>query len=251
MKMSIQVQSAVLACICSLISVSATALDTVETFEAGSVDLEIFAGLHGISGAGRHVEGLGFELMLDYGFIDRFSGYVGAQIGSTGNFSEVAGGAAFGIFGTPVDTDHFDMDLMLEFGFGDFGVALTPALELNFDLKPDLKLWGVYVRVEEALTGNVDRGWDGLTPTTVLTAGTYWVAKPRHKLLVEYDMSIANNPAAGERPVDVGMVALGYNFAINDSLILVSSVHCDVPHDGEEVKFGAQIGIKITGINRL
>jgi hypothetical protein len=251
MKFSVRLLSVVLAIVCSGFSLAARALDTVETFDPGSVDVEMFAGFHGISGAGRHSEGLNFDLALGYGFIDRFSGYAAAQIGSNAGFTKALGGAGFGIFGTPVDTDHFDMDLMLEFGFGDFGVALTPAVEFNFDLKPDLKLWGMYFRVEEVLTGDIEAASPGLAPYTVLTAGTYWTITPRHKLLAEYDMTVANNPAVGERALDVGSVALGYNLMIRDNLAFVSAVHCDIPQAGEVVTFGASIGIKFSGINRL
>ncbi len=227
--------------------VSAGALDTVETFDPGNVDVEIFGGLHGFKG-GRHFDGFDVELALNYGLMDRFSIYGKGQIGTDGSFLEPRGGAAFGMLGTVVDTEHFDMDLMLEFGFGDYGAVLVPAVEFNFDLVRDRRKWGAYLRVEEILTGDPVVG--SFTPYTVLTAGTYWTIVDGHKLLAEYDMQFAANPRAGGRVVDVGAVALGYNVDIGHDVDLIADVHCDIPQSGEDVAFGFSIGFKVYGVNR-
>ncbi|HNZ03505.1 MAG TPA: hypothetical protein PLY68_09930 [Myxococcota bacterium] len=231
-----------------LVSMPAWSLDTTETFEQGALDLEIFAGFHGFSG-GRHFEGFDFEAALNYGLVDRFSIYGKGQIGSNGDFTAATGGAAFGILGNPLDTDHFDLDLMVEFGFGDYGVAVIPAVELNFDLVPDLKKWGMYLRVEEIIMADMNAGGSGFTAYTAMTFGTYWAIVEGHKVLAEYDMQFANMPAAGERTVDVGRVALGYNLGIGNNVDMINEVHCDIPQSGEKAGFGFSIGFKIYGIN--
>ena len=228
---------------------SVLALDSTETFPEGEMDLEFFLGLHGLKG-GRHFDGLEFETSLNYGVIDRFSIYGRGQVGSDGDFDAVSGGAAFGIIGNPLDTDHFDFDLMLEFGFGDFGLALIPSVELNFDLKPDLRLWGVYIRIEQILGADMDAGGSGFQAFSAVTAGTYWTIKDGHKLLAEYDMQFANNPAAGERVVDVGRVALGYNVGIGSNVDMINEIHCDVPQSGEKPAFCFSVGFKVHAINK-
>ena len=207
------------------------------------MDLEFFLGCTACGR--RHFDGLEFET-LNYGVID-------ASIysrPSAAMATDVSGGAAFGIIGNPLDTDHFDFDLMLEFGFGDFGLALIPSVELNFDLKPDLRLWGVYIRIEQILGADMDAGGSGFQAFSAVTAGTYWTIKDGHKLLAEYDMQFANNPAAGERVVDVGRVALGYNVGIGSNVDMINEIHCDVPQSGEKPAFGFSVGFKVHAINK-
>lgn len=248
----IVVRNLFVATICAfviLVPASALSLDSTETFPEGEMDLEFFLGLHGLNG-GRHFDGLEFETSLNYGVIDRFSIYGRGQVGSNGDFDAVSGGAAFGLIGNSVDTDHFDLDLMLEFGFGDFGLALIPSVELNFDLQPDLRKWGVYIRIEQILGDDMDRGGAGFQAFSAITAGTYWIIKEGHKLLAEYDMQFANNPAAGERVVDVGRVAFGYNVGIGSNVDMINEVHCDVPQSGEKPAFGFSVGFKVHAINK-
>lgn len=234
---------------------AARAADTIETWSVGEPALEIYVGFDGI-GLGRYEKTISSDLYLNYGFTERFSGYAGASFFSNEYFKNPGGCGAIGIFGTPVDTDHFDLDLGVDVTFGKEGFSLTPNLELNFDLVPDGGKWGVYFRLEElitGLTGSKVKAVDAVAgeagssfqiiPETVLTAGTYWTVKDGHQLLLEYDIGFANKPAAGEKVMEVGGLALGYNVMLTDALELISQVYFDIPQAGEDFAFGLNVGL--------
>ena len=87
-----------------------------------------------------------------------------------------------GIFGTPVDSDHFDLDLFLDASFSPDEFGLTPALELNFDLAPDLEVWGVYIRVEEGFSGRDESTEDDPATVAVDESETKFVLAPTNRL---------------------------------------------------------------------
>jgi len=227
----------------------ALALDPIETFDAGSVSLELGAGLHGFSG-GRHFEGLDFEAALIYGFADRFTGYASGEIGTDADFDSPRGGAAFGLIGNPLDTAHVDLFLMVEFSFGDYGAALTPGFEFQFNVFPGSKKLGFYVHMDEVLVGDPGSVTPSFRPFTEIAAGLYWSVAEGHVLLAQFDSVVNNNPVPGQRVVDIGAVALGYNVEIAEGIELLADVHCDLPQVGEDVAFGFSVGFKFEGINR-
>jgi len=232
-----------------LFPIRASALDPLETFDTGSVSLELGAGLHGFSG-GRHFEGLDFKAALVYGFCDRFTGYAAGEIGSDADFDSPRGSAAFGLIGNPLDTEHVDLFLSVEFSFGDYGAALTPGFEFQFNVFPDSKKLGFYLHVDEVLVGDPGSASPSFHPFTELAAGLYWTVLEGHVLLAQFDSVVNNNPVPGQRVVDIGAVALGYNVEIANGIELLADVHCDLPQTGEDVAFGFSVGFKFEGINR-
>lgn len=240
----------------------ADAADTTETFDVGATDFEFYLGMDGF-GLEKYEKSIYSEVLAGFGLMDRFSGYIAASGGSNEYFLDGSGAMGFGIFGTPVDTDHFDLDLFLDAGFGADEFAITPAMELNFDLKPDLSLWGVYFRVEQSLAGrDTSTPDDPATPSvnetetsqeyaneTGLTAGTYFTIAEIHQILVEYNMSFRNNPDedADEDDMEIGSVALGYNVGVSDAVEWVSQVSYDIPQtDDEDPSWGIMTGIVVT-----
>jgi hypothetical protein len=239
----------------SALPVASRAADTIETWDVGEPALEIYVGFDGI-GLGRYQKTISSDLYLNYGFTDRFSGYVGASFFSNEYFKDPGGYGAIGIFGTPVDTDHFDFDLGVDLTFGREGFCLIPNLELNFDLVPDGGKWGVYFRLEESITGlngTATKAVDAIAgepgssfqiiPETGLTAGTYWTVKDGHQLLLEYDIGFANKPEAGEKVMEIGGLALGYNVMLTDALEMISQVYFDIPQAGEDFAVGLNVGL--------
>ena len=244
---------------CLSIAHAAKAADTCETFDLGATDFEFYLGYDGI--ALEKYEGVvSGEVVLGYGFMDGFSGYLAAAGAANEYFTKGSSGLAFGIFGTVVDTDHFDLDLFLHGGFAADEFGLTPALELNFDLEPDLALWGMYLRVEQALAGRDESTEDDpatadvdessaryvFASSTGLTVGSYYTVAENHQLLLEYDMSFAHNPTAGEDTMEIGGVALGYNVMLTDSIEMINQVTFDIPRSGEDFAVGVSTGIIVT-----
>jgi len=237
----------------------AHAADTVETWTVGATDFEFYAGFDGI-GLGQHEKTVFAEAVIGFGLMDRFSGYLSVSGAANEYFADGGGDVSLGIFGTPVDTDHFDLDLFLGAGFAQGEFSLTPALEMNFDLAPDLAKWGIYLRAQQALTGRDESKEDdpqtedvdesktkyAFAPSTILTAGTYWTVAEGHQLLLEYDMALANNPEKDEEILEIGGVAIGYNVMLTDSIEMINQVFFDIPGNGEKFSAGVSTGIVVT-----
>jgi len=241
------------------------AADTLETFDPGASDVEFFGGFEGI-GLDKYQKGLSMEIVYGYGLIENFSASVALSAGSNEYFGDGSAALSFGIFGTPLDTDHFDLDLMLNAsvegaGLADFSIA--PGLELNFDLKPDQALWGIYLIIEEVLAGEKTTEDDPTTaaidetaftfkPVTALTLGTYLTVKDGHQLFLQFDSEILNNPEGTEKTFHVGNLALGYNVMLNDNIELVNEVafalpqNFDPPEEDKDFSVAITVGIVVT-----
>lgn len=212
----------------------ARASDTVETWDVGATDVDFYVGHDGVAFG---------DIMLGYGVAPRLSAYLGTTL------SDGETAIYLGVFGTPIDTDHFDLDLFLGMTNGGPGLSqfeLAPAIELNLDLDPDMRSWGAYLRAHLPVHG---RPTTDATAATMAADATYHVAPTvgvyrslgeRHQLLLEY--SVDFHPDA----VEVGGLAFGYNVAITDGLELINEIYVDIPQAGERVAFGATTGFIAT-----
>jgi len=207
----------------------ATAVDTLETFDPGASDFEFYAGFSGI-GLAKYEKGINTEILYGYGLIENFSATVTASFESNEYFGNGNAALGFGICGTPVDTDHFDLDLILNAaieggGLSDF--SLIPALEMNFDLKPDQELWGMFLIFEQTLASSDESVADDpattadeskekfvFRPVSAITLGTYLTIAKDHQLLLQFDVEIPNNPEATKKDYTIGGIALGYNVVL-------------------------------------
>jgi len=241
-----------------LFSAIAHAADTTEAYDIGATDYEFYTGFDGI-GLDRYEKTIWAEVVLGYGFLERFAGHVSVFGESNEYFGEGGGGFLVGMFGTPVDTDHFDLDLHIDAGYAVDEFTMTPSLEMNFDLLPDMEKWGVYIRAAEDLAGRDESVEDdpasaadesktqyAFAPSTGLLLGTYFMAAPEHQLLLEYDTYFAHNPAAGEETMEIGGVTLGYNVIVHDSIEMINQLFFDIPQNGEKFAVGISTGIIIT-----
>jgi hypothetical protein len=194
------------------------------------------------------------DIMLGYGLVDRFSLYAGATLQGNELFGDGQAAISLGVFGTPVDTDHFDLDLFLETSVGGSGLSelqVTPSLEINLDVLSDRRSWGAYFRAGipvfhragESDASNVAA--DTTAFSVVLNPGIYATIAERHQLLLEYDMTF-HQRSADEHFVDVGGVAIGYNAQLHDSIELISQVYFDIPQHGESIAFGVMLGFIAT-----
>ena len=239
-------QTALFSVVALLFHCEAYAADTTETFDLGASNAEFYLGLDGI-GLDRTETAVWSEFLVGYGLMERFSAYAGVALESNGYFADGSGGLYMGLFGTPVDTDHFDLDLFLDVsgsgeGLGDMQIA--PMTELNFDLDPQMNSWGAYLRVGVPIYGN-DSGGDESYYHFEGTLGTYLTVAEGHQLLAEYDMNLRPKPLE-ERESEVGGIAVGYNAVLNDSIELINQVFFDLPQSDEQFCWGLMIGLIAT-----
>ncbi len=247
--------------VCLVLLVGCTAAygaDTVETYDQNAADFEFSMGIDGLN-LDKYEKAVCGSVLVGYGLLPRFSGYVSLSAAADEYLTYGESGYSFGLFGTPVDTDHFDLDLMLDIGMGGEAMGemgVTPAIELNFDLLPDLGRWGLYARLEDSIAGRDESTPDD--PATNAdeaekkyeinhglnqTYGTYVTIAERHQLLAEYYHLSNTNEAEGELASDIGGFALGYNVMLTDDFELTSQVSYHPSHDDQDEIWGAAVGI--------
>lgn len=233
----------------------ARAADTVETWAVGATDVDYYVGADGLRGS-RLERTVYTDLMLGYGLVEGLSAYLGICMEGNGYLTTGTPALYTGLFGTVVEADHVDFDLFLDVAAGGPGLselALTPAFELNFDLDPDMLSWGAYLRFGFPLIGQSEPVADdpeALSHDTLVhfepVLGTYWTPRAGHQILLEVDALMHATPSKGERRVDLGGVALGYNVGLGDAIELITQLQIDVPLGDESVDLGGMIGIIAT-----
>jgi len=254
------------------LSSAANAADTTEPFELGASDFEFYVGLDGI-GKKEYEKEITADALLGYGFTKKLSGYVGVGGASDEYFVSGGGYVSLGLYGNVVGSDHFKLDLFLDATYETGGFGITPMIEMNVDLDPDMNSWGAYLRVAEVLAGRDDgaptqivcdpnspRVSDGkleceeedgspnytFAPSTELLLGTYYTVTNGHQLLLEFNSVVYNNPEAGQDSFEVGGIAVGYNVAIANNIELINTLFFDIPQSGEDFAMGLNIGIIVT-----
>ncbi len=221
------------------------AADTVEPFEAGTAEVDVYLGLDQLGGVGKAGPVFG-DIMLGFGLFRRLGAYFGATLEGTDAFTSGATTHYFGVNGTPLDSNHVDLDLFLELSVSDH-FELRPAFELNVDADPEMRTWGMYLRAPLPIYGR--RLSDGEPQTTLRlesTVGAYTRVAPMHELLLEYDMAYRPEPDAGARRIELGAVAAGYNVTLWDGFELINQVSVDIPQGGETASFGVMTGFIAT-----
>ena len=129
-------------------AVHVEAADTLEVFDPGATDLELHFCAGGF-GSWAGTEAVGGELVAGYGIADRLSLYSGATLEIADGFASLCGGYSLGVYGTPLETDHVDFDIIMGInggkGLGD--LAFTPGIEINLDRHPEMKSFGLYADI--------------------------------------------------------------------------------------------------------
>jgi hypothetical protein len=190
-----------------LIPIPSLAVDTLETFDEGAWDIESYLEI-----GSRSLTG---DCLIGYGIRDRLSAYVG----TTGS------DLYLGVFGSPLETDHFDLDILLGAGESEFLLAV----EMNYDADPDQGSWGVYLR-----TG-IPSG-SGL----LFNPGAYLTVADGHQVLLECDIRTDRDH------LEVGGLALGHNVEVHENIEIVSQVCLDVPRGDNEIEARLTLGLILT-----
>jgi hypothetical protein len=230
----------------SLAAASAHACDTVETWDPGATDAESYLGVDGIDQ--RPADRAFYrDVVLGYGLLDRLSAFLGAGSEGNGALENDEAHLSLGVFGTPVHADHFNLDLLLTVGASGPGLSqlsVTPALEANLNLSPDMRSWGVYLRLGVPISGGIAASdgsagdESGTQVSLAVNPGMYLTLGGRHQVLLEYHTTL--------HPRDAGALALGYNVKLNDWIELISEVSMGLPDQGSPSSFGCTFGFIAT-----
>ena len=236
-------------CALALAASPARAADTIESWAKGAWDLDVYLGYDGI-GRRQDARSLGSELMGGYGITDRLAIYLGLAITAKEALDGAEAGAYLGVFYTAVDTEHFDLDLALDFDAEGPGMSLlgfNPYLELNLDSNNDMSGVGAYVRAAVGLDGDADRGWqDTFGVGLEFTLGVYVTVAADHMIFVEAGAEV--NPMAGDGETigRIASTAMGYNLVLSDLAELVTEVGLGLPTGGELLSGRVTLGVIFT-----
>lgn len=236
------------------------AIDTIETFAAGGYDLELYVGVGGLASgrdggaAGPSPYGHG-ELLLGYGLTDWLALCAGTTLrGPDAAYPEGDAAGYLLLVATPLDTDHLDLDLQLTVALAGSGLKelrYRPEAEFNVDLRPNLSLAGLYLRLAVPVHGirpSESAGASAASTHVDLATvfGLYLTVARRHQLLLEHDTTFHFRPAASEPPAEVGGVTLGYNVVLNAHLELIHQLALDLDQRGRPHAVGALVGMVVT-----
>lgn len=226
----------------------AHAVDTVEAWDPGAANIEVYGALEGLGRASTN-QGLGGDMVAGWGLARGFGAYLGTTLSANGHLADGTSELGLGILGTPLDTDHWDLDLMLDIRSATGGsetLLVSPAFELNWDRAPDLAGWGLYARAGLCMAGvQTAAGTDRLTDVC-LAMGGYYTLSDRAQLLLEVDADVADG--LGDQPSEfrAGGVGLGYNLVLGQTLEWVQEIRVNIPDGGEESSVSYLVGLIAT-----
>ncbi len=234
-----------------LLATVVQAADTVETWDKGAGDLDVYMLMEGV-GSDQVSQAVAGDIMVGWGLADRFSAYLGTTMQADGYLMNGGTELGLGVFGTPVETDHLDLDLFLDLrsaGDGLSTLQIEPAFELNWDRAPDMSTWGLYLRGGLAIAGRESpekaAGAERYADLG-MTIGGYWSLDASRQLLVEFDATVHDHPAGAGSGFETGGVAVGYNVFLHDTLELINQVRVDLPQRDERAGVGFMVGLIAT-----
>lgn len=238
---------------------TARAADTTELWEQGDVNVDFYTGHRGMGLSADEKEVFG-ELMVGYGVGKTISAYLGGTLQGDGKLYQGEQGVFLGLYGTPLDTEHIDLDLFIDFSAasGEDSLTITPALELNLDSNNKMSFIGAYLRAGLPVYGIsvAEKDSAGAEVENVYTrydvefeAGVYYAFHPGHMLFLQHGTAIHPTHEDDDSvPTQVRLndLAIGYNFLLLDDLEVITEASMDIPQKDEEMSFGFFIGLIAT-----
>lgn len=232
-----------------LLAVPAAAIDTIETWAAGDGNLELYSGIDGVGHSGAD-QALAGAMLMGWGVTNRFAAYLATAMESDGYFTDAETELNLGVFGTPLDTDHVDVDLLLDMrvsGHGMNDAFVVPAAELNLDRDPDLGSYGVFLRGGAEIGGTEDaNGHRSRHVDLGFDLGAYYSLSPDHQLLVRYDATVHDKADPEKSGFEHGSVALGYNALLGDTVELITEAGMGIAQAGTASSLGFMVGFIAT-----
>jgi len=232
-----------------IIATPALAIDTVETWAEGDGNVELYSGFDGV-GEDTADQALAGAMLMGWGVANRFSAYMATAMEADGYFTGAETELNLGVFGTPVDTDHFDVDLILDMrvaGHEMNEATVVPAIELNLDHTPDLGTYGMFVRGAAQVGGSENPDGEPTRHTDLgFDVGGYYTLSPNHQLLLMYDATIHDKADPEKSGFEHGAVALGYNALLGDNLELITETSMGIAQAGSVSSLGFMVGFIAT-----
>ena len=220
------------------------AADTVEPFEVGASNVELYLGRDGpADSSGRGI--VWADMLLGFGLVDGVSAYLGTTLAASDALLDSGNDLYLGLFGTAADSEHVDVDLgfqLLRVGETDGPLEAMPFVELNIDVAPDLAVAGTYLRLGAPVYGHTEDGRRTTGTHVSIQPGAYVTLGDRHQLLVEVDAEAHVLGPDPDRLVP-GVVALGYNLTLSPALEVITQVSAGLPKGDEPIAFGASVGL--------
>lgn len=223
-----------LICLFVISPVSVYGADTVETWDTGATDIELYYDLSKFDGK-NSLSNSSSNFLIGYGLIDNLSGYLSHSISSFYTETSVSNTLNFGIFGTPVKKGSFQMDLFLDF---ESSGTLTPAFELNYNLNPDMSGRGFYLR------GYIPVNSANEYKFINSILGFYCTFSAAHQFLLE--INVDYNDKLEEDKFNANTISLGYNIGLVENFELITQLTLNVPKDDESPSGGFMIGFVST-----
>jgi hypothetical protein len=199
--------------------------DTLETFDIGFTDFEYY---HSTSNLSKDKKVYSNEVHFGIGITSMFSAHYGVITEKSNDVVDLVN--SFGFLLTPLNTEHFDIDVYLDL---DSGYTTLIGFEFNYDLKDDLALAGLYFRPEIIL----NNGYNGYN----LVFGSYYTFLEDMQLLLEFDV---NQPS--EEDFNIGGITIGFNYSFLEKLELITEFNIDIPQNNEEVNYSLMLGFLAT-----
>ena len=244
-------KTAVLVALGLVVASPAAALDTVEHFDHGPTNAEYYLGYGGVGRAAAERE-LSNEFVLGIGLTDRLSTYLGSCVALDQLRFHGETSLCFGLLATPIESDHFDLDLLFDVGAGGDGLdalSLSPWVELNFDQDPEMSTWGLYLRSGFSAYGQGVDPVDGAALDRLvdfgLNPGAYYQLTEKHQLLFEADLSYGMGDDREESENARGL-AVGLNSMVSPAIELITQLHRDLPRDGGDPTWSVTLGFIAT-----
>ena len=217
-------------------STASPAADTIETWDVGASDLEFYSGYAGLGRSSPSARSTHGDMLLGFGLLPRFSAYLDLNLSANGHGNDARTTPQLGLFGTVVDSPHFDVDLLFDLSNENDCLQFAPAVEINVDADPDMSSVGSYFRVGLPFGGAGSQSDEAsrLSPEPMdwlveSSVGLYATVAHGHQLLLQLDFEFHPDPPEKQGEYRLGGLALGYNFALTDSFELIHEVYLDAP----------------------
>ncbi len=238
----------VLVAIADALPKPARAADTVESWDPGAANIEAYAALEGV-GRSRAEASVTGDMLAGYGLVRGLGAYLSTTVSADGHLTERSSELGFGLLSTPLDSEPWDLDLMLDVrsaGNGSETLLVSPSAELNWDRAPDLAAWGLYTRAGLCMSRVETTGGAASLTDVCLAVGGYYALTPRAQLLLEIDAEVADRPGDAPSEFRAGGVNVGYNLVISDTLEWLQQVRVNIPDTGETSSVSYLVGLIAT-----
>lgn len=218
----------------SLMSAQAFALDTTELLDPGVIEAAPAISLTNIHDG---KPGFSSEIAVGYGVADFMTVQAILSAGTEEGLADPSFGFTLETVFTPLDTEHFDIDFVLDFSFESGFYGVTPSFEFNFDSDNDMSFWGAYLTLALPVTSM--RAEDGKVKSDLgleMGLGFYISFVEDQQLFLEGGFTYANLAEnLGKADIEGGYVALGYNFALFENFELTTEFRVNIPNkDSDE-----------------